>query len=284
MDTITFFKSSFTARFDAEFDDRQYDQSVLTIPIQLPVQTAGSKFRIEKKRGTTFEIFNMRYVTPDDVEVSLLYDLDDCLWMSDTPQERMMMYANAKQAKGKTLIGGLGLGIYPQYAQFGAAGNASSFVIVERDQDVIQLIKPILERTLKVPFVIVNETIEGFLDSTKEKFDEIFIDTWETLEPKTLPLVNHVKEKALLRLSWGGMIHLWGYKWISEMYNDACMRYLHVQKDERVKVLNTLGNIDERSARLLDDIERIYHGYAKIDEEKIRKEIQKMAHKVNWNS
>ena len=58
-------------------------------------------------------------------------------WMSDSGEERCMMFAAAKQAKGHVLVGGLGLGLYPQFVL--ALNNAiQSITIVERDPQIIR--------------------------------------------------------------------------------------------------------------------------------------------------
>lgn len=281
METSSFFQSSFISRFDADFDDRVYDINVLSIPIITISSGSMSNYSIGKQKGRIFQIFNINHEFEKGFEITILNDKNNTLWMSDTPQERMMMYANAKHAKGKTLVGGLGLGIYLQYAQKGKAGNAVQFIIVEKSKEVIDLIEPVLKRSLNVPYQIINDSIENYLENTKDKFDEIFIDTWDTLEPRKLPMINGIKKKAFLHLSWGGIIHLWGYKWIIDMYKNACIELVRMDKDKMEWVIESLERIDEKSAKLLAEIESKYHGYIEKNMEEIEKEIIEIGKRIS---
>jgi hypothetical protein len=281
MEVSSFFQSSFISRFDPEFEDRIYDINVLSMPIETPRENISSDYSIVKKKEHVFEVFDTKYQYEEAFEAIILNDRYNTLWMSDTPQERMMMHANAKKAKGKTLVGGLGLGIYPQYAQKSRVGNAERFVIVEKSKEVIELIKPVLKKSMKVPYQIINDSIECYLDNTKEKFDEIFIDTWATLEPKMLPMINGLKNLALLHLSWGGTIHLWGYKWIIDMYKSACVELVRMDNRKKEWIIESLRRIDEKSAELLFEIESKYHGYIEKNMEKIEKEIIEIGERTN---
>ena len=179
-------------------------------------------------------MFDRPYRTPEPVNVTLLIDADENVWMSDPPQERMMMHANAMHTCGSVLVGGLGLGIYPQYAANRADG-ATRFTIVERSPEVVALIEPVLCAALSVEYRIVQQPIDEFLESTDEQFDTIFLDTWETLDPKRLPPINRLRDRALSRLRPGGTVLLWGYRWMVEMFTDACRRFLALDPAQRAE-------------------------------------------------
>ena len=89
--------------------------------------------------------------------------------MSDSPQEIFLQYEEYKQAKGKVLIGGLGLGMSPTL--FAEKKEVSEVVVVEIEKDVIKLCKP---KNKKIR--IINQDIWKFLEETKETFDFIYID------------------------------------------------------------------------------------------------------------
>jgi len=91
------------------------------------------------------------------------------LLMSDSPQEIFLQYDAYKQAKGKVLIAGLGLGMSPTL--FAEKKEVSEVIVVEIEKDIIKLCKP---KNKKIR--IVNDDIWKFLKETKEKFDFIYID------------------------------------------------------------------------------------------------------------
>ena len=134
-------------------------------------------------------------------------------WMSDSGEERCMMFAAAKQAKGHILVGGLGLGIYPQFV-LKLSNTVKSITIVESDPHIISLIdrgwfqcKPEHKKIV----TIVKGTIEEYLSNTQRMFDTIYLDTWEDADPRFLSNVNHLIALALPHCSSSGTIQCWGY-------------------------------------------------------------------------
>jgi hypothetical protein len=105
------------------------------------------------------------------IEPRLVYKLleEGKVRMSDTPQEMFLQYEAYKEAHGKVLIGGLGLGMSPSL--FANKENVSKVVVVEIDKDVIKLCKP---KNKKIR--VIHEDIWKFLEKTEEKFDYIYID------------------------------------------------------------------------------------------------------------
>ncbi len=91
------------------------------------------------------------------------------LLMSDSPQEMFLQYEEYKQAKGRVLIAGLGLGMSPTL--FAEKDEVTEVIVVEIEKDVIKLCKP---KNKKIK--IINDDIWEFLKKTKEKFDFIYID------------------------------------------------------------------------------------------------------------
>jgi len=93
------------------------------------------------------------------------------LLMSDSPQEMFLQYEAYKGAKGKVLVGGLGLGLYA--SMIALKPEVTEVAVVEIDKDVIKLCNP-KNKKIKV----INEDILKFIKETKEKFDYIYIDTY----------------------------------------------------------------------------------------------------------
>jgi len=91
------------------------------------------------------------------------------LLMSDSPQEMFLQYEAYKEAHGRVLVGGLGLGMSPSL--FANKGNVSEVVVVEIEKDIITLCRP---KNGKIK--VVRGDIWNFLKTTKESFDFIYID------------------------------------------------------------------------------------------------------------
>ena len=134
-------------------------------------------------------------------------------WMSDAGEERCMMLAAAKLARRHVLVGGLGLGLYPQFALL-LERPVDSIVIVESDARVIEIVTHAwLERRPEHRKVIriVEGTIEDYLANAEQVFDTIYLDTWDDADPRLLAHVNELVELASPRCSRDGTIRCWGY-------------------------------------------------------------------------
>jgi hypothetical protein len=95
-------------------------------------------------------------------------------WMSDIPSEVVQMHDEfAKRARGRVLIGGLGLGIAARMAM--ANPRVDSVTVVELSAEVIQMVGPF------TPGVeIVHGNIFDFVRSLQPgQFDCVFFDTWQ---------------------------------------------------------------------------------------------------------
>ena len=94
------------------------------------------------------------------------------LMMSDSPQEMFLQYDMYKRAKGKVLVGGLGLGMYARMIE--KKDEVTEIVVVEISQDVINISTPKKSKKIR----IIKDDITNFLKTTEEKFDYIYIDTY----------------------------------------------------------------------------------------------------------
>lgn len=134
-------------------------------------------------------------------------------WMSDSGEERCMMFAAAKIAKGKVLVGGLGLGIYPQFV-LALNRPIESLTILERDPKIIDFVTRAWLQHIDGPAInvtILEGTIEDYLSQTDQTFDTIYLDTWEDADPRFLAHVNYLISLASFRCATGGKIQCWGY-------------------------------------------------------------------------
>ncbi len=150
-------------------------------------------------------------------------------WMADTLIERSMMLLAAREAKGNVLVGGLGLGIYPQMVAY-LKRPVNSITVVETHPDVIRLVSPVVSKFTAdygVPFRIVPDTIENFMQTTNERFDTIYLDTWGDLHYKFLGYINYLVSLASKIATSEGKIQCWGYNFL---YKEFLKVALHLEQ------------------------------------------------------
>ena len=222
--------------FDPDFDDARWTLEWAKTPIlQVPTGRHPEGYAVIERRLTQAQIFDRMYTASAPFPVRALLDPQGRLWMSDTPQERMMMFNNAMVSHGHILIGGLGLALYPQYA----AARARRFTVVEHSPAVRDIVGPTLDRALTdrgtpIPFEIVKTGIEEFLSAPpSERYDTVFLDTWDTLDAANLPEINELRDLAVRHLAPHGRVLLWGYRWMVQLFEDAARTLLNVSPAQR---------------------------------------------------
>jgi hypothetical protein len=221
--------------FDPGFDDTAWTEAWLHVPLaQVPPGVYRDGFRIERRLIEYAEVFGRAYRLRAPLDCRFLYDPRGKLWMSSTPQEHIMMYNDGTRSRGHVLVGGLGLGMYPQYAQVGAAGEATRFTIIERSLAVRHMVEPTLTAALDVPLRVRTGDVEDLLAGpVTTRYDTILLDTWETLDAVLLPKINRLRDLAVRHLAPGGRVLLWGYGWMVRLFEDACRALLAIAPSDR---------------------------------------------------
>ena len=164
-------------------------------------------FRAQGYDSTRGVLFQAQYTGP--VSVVRLTEDGNC-WMSNTQLELEAMVNPLDMAKGRVLTSGLGLGFFAFLAA--RKPEVESITVVEREQDVIDLVWPQI-RYAKSPFPltklsVVHQSLEEFVTTTRESFDFIFLDIWQS----TLgPLRSALKARKLVSsiVAPGGQCILW---------------------------------------------------------------------------
>lgn len=248
--------------FDPEFDDTQWTDGWLQVPIaQVPPGAHASGYRVERQMLEYTEVFGhpMRLTQP--LECRLLYDPQGRLWMSDTPQERIMMYNNSLRTQGSVLVGGLGLGLYLQYAATGAVGQATRFTVIERSPVIVDIVEPTVSVSLPVPLEIrMGDVLSHLSGQPSERYDTIFLDTWETLDAAHLPTINFLRNRAIQHLAPGGQVLLWGYRWMVRLFEDACRQILAIVPQERRGWLLAQSETSPKAVELLMPVVARFEG------------------------
>ncbi len=246
----------FTMSFDPDFDDTQWTEAWLYVPIaQPPPGLHPSGYRLERRLAQYVEVFDEPHRLTAPMECRLLFDPGGKLWMSDTPQERIMMYNNGLRSRGRVLVGGLGLGLYPQFAALGAVGQATHFTVVERSPAVREMVEPTLRVALDAPLEVhMGDVSDVLAGSVGPCYDTIFLDTWEMIDAANLPMVNQLRRLAMQHLAPGGRVLLWGYRWMVRLFEQACGQLLAVAPGERRAWLAEQTRTSPRAAALLTPV------------------------------
>ena len=147
------------------------ERTVGKFKIKVDIIDVGKKMTVVSKRNWIlmgYKPFVVRYENPRPL-YKLVRVKDDGLLMSDSPQEMFLQYDAYKEAKGKVLVGGLGLGLYAH--MIAEKKDVSEVVVIEIDSDIIKLCHP---RHKKIR--VLHDDIKKFIKGTKEAFDFIYID------------------------------------------------------------------------------------------------------------
>ncbi len=198
----------------------------------VPPGTHPDGYCVERRALGQVEVFGRAYRLPVPFDARLLFDPDGRLWMSDTPQERIMMVNNGRASSGHVLVGGLGLGLYPQFAA--EVGAAERFTVIEQSLVVRDIVFPTVDAALDVPLTVHIGEVGGVLAGpVAARYDTIFLDTWDNIDPVYLPGINRLRDQAARHLAPDGRVLLWGYRWMVRLFADACRVLLAVPPDER---------------------------------------------------
>lgn len=197
--------------FDPLFrDDRWTEQLWRQAMIDLPLPAPGvyGRLRIVREAAQSLPLFGRQLRLTTLVGWTMAYE-DATLWMSDTPQERLMMLQGTTGMAGHVLVAGGGLGLYVQYLH--RYRRAKRVTIVERHPDVVALLQMLLSGDDAVE--VVEAPFEDFITQHQgQPFDGCFIDIHPTLDPRWLPGLNWLRDQCAAHVV--GPLRIWGYTWI----------------------------------------------------------------------
>ena len=166
-----------------------------------------SKYEFREKDNKLFNAMQIMngggalFTMEDGVYVRL--HVKDELMMSDTRMEKLTNLDFINEAKGKVLIAGLGVGLILNGLKTKInSGEVTEIVVIEKYQDVIDLISP------KFPNVkIICADIFNY--ETKEKFDTIYFDIWATIGTDNLDEIKKLHNKFKFNKVKGGWMNSW---------------------------------------------------------------------------
>lgn len=140
--------------------------------------------------------------------------------MTDTDLELRTNQEFIDNAKGDILIGGLGIGLLIKNLESKLnSGEVTSVIIVEKNIDVITLVRPIFSEIIsKYNIKLVNDDIFTWIttiDSDEVHFDTIYFDIWSCISPDLLEEGYELmmKYSGLLRDYRGGSyMNCWAWE------------------------------------------------------------------------
>jgi hypothetical protein len=247
------------SRFNPNWRDDVFDEDALKFSLTFPEDSApNNKIWVSSKFAQREILFDQEYRHASPRKITAIVKRSDLIgshvlrdhsgnelpqdsefynyifppkaWMSDTLQERCMMFAAAKQASGNVLVGGLGLAVYPQLI-FQLKRPVNSITIIESSAEVIELLQKgwidKLDAATKDRIRIIQTTIESYLQTTTEQFDTIYLDTWEDADSRYLPFINYLVQLALPKCSLTGKIQCWGYALMVDTFVKNAVLYVN---------------------------------------------------------
>ena len=125
------------------------------------------------------------------------------VWMSGSPLECLSMKSHSKNAAGHVLIGGLGLGILAWLCA--SKSIVKSVTVIELQQEVIDLISPIIEHP---NITVIQDDVWGYIGKTKDRYDFISLDIWPDMGSAVLQSFE-AKRRAGRVIRLGGLVRTW---------------------------------------------------------------------------
>lgn len=123
--------------------------------------------------------------------------------MSDTFMEKETQFEVLENAHGDVLIAGLGIGMVLLAIQ--DLPSVSSVIAVEKEQEIIDLVKPQLPLNKKVTVVLGDI----FTYETTAKFDTIYFDIWDNVCGDNWKDMKKLQRRFRSRLRKGGWMSCW---------------------------------------------------------------------------
>jgi len=257
-------------QFDPTFrddvvDDELWNQAMIDLALPEPGQYG--RLRVVRQASKYVPLYGQQLVLSALVNWTLVYE-DDRLWMSDTPQERLMMLKSTEGMSGHILVAGGGLGMYPQYLR--RYGRAEHITIVEYNPDVVAMLHTTLDADPAIE--IVAASIEQFIAQARcQQFDGCYIDIHPTIDPRWLPGLNWLRNQCADLVA--GPLRIWGYHWM-------CRELAAGLQDKYIPPLR-------RGLRYNDDLGRelaraLPAGWEQWTDARLHEWLIEYAHQIAW--
>lgn len=259
-----------TLHFDPTFRDDLLDDGLwrrAMADLRLPAPGRYGNLRVDREAVSRVPLFERQLTLPQPVLWTRLYE-DEILWMSDTPQERLMMLLGTSGMSGRVLVAGGGLGMYPQLLR--RYQPVTQVTVVERHPDVAAMLGTTLGQDPAIS--IVNSPFDSFIAEQKAgSFDGCYIDIHPTLDPRWIPELNRLRDACTEIVS--GTLHIWGYGWMVR----ALVAGL---EKEYIPLLRRGLRYDDDFGRSLQ--RELPDGWVEWDRERLRGWLNEYAWRIAW--
>ena len=199
-------------RFDPNFRDDVVNESVwqrAMVDVLLPAPGHYGTLRVAREALPAVPLYGQQLTFSAPVPWTCLYE-GDMLWMSDTPQERLMMVMGTTGMRGHILVAGGGLGLYPQFLR--RYRPVERITVVERHVDVVALLHTTLETYENIE--VIHASFEDFIREPHiPPFDGCYIDIHSTIDPRWVPGINWLRDQCAHLVA--GTLRVWGYQWMT---------------------------------------------------------------------
>ena len=180
-------------------------------PINIPEQTVGD--------------CTIKHEWENGRKIHRLISQQYGLWMSDNVLEikQMKEAVEVTKAKGKGLVGGLGLGVVIEF--LGERPGVTQIDVVDNSQDTVDLVLPYLKWRAKCNIII--EDIFKFVQELKTwDYDFAILDTWQGIG-KEVWLLQVMPLRRMLANKFG-KVNL--YNWTEDTMFDEMIELLTTRK------------------------------------------------------
>ena len=183
-------------------------------------------FSIDKEKEQMYNmhlLFNrqpyfMQVTSGDFVRLSVNGEL----MMSDTNMEKETNRLFIQKAKGKVMIGGLGIGLILENLRDKVNdGTVTDITVYEKYQDVIDLVYP---KYKDLPLKVVCADILEYKPQKDERYDTIYFDIWPEISTDNLPQIALLHQRWKSHKNKGG----WMYSWMCDyLRKERAKEYNH---------------------------------------------------------
>ena len=257
-------------QFDPTFrddllDDDLWRRAMIDLLLPAPGEYAG--LRVDQEAVTAVPLYEEQLTFPQPTLWTRLYE-GDRLWMSDTPQERLMMLRGTTGMQGHVLVAGGGLGLYPQLLRRYAP--VQRVTVVERHPVVAGLLAETLagDKAIQIIHASFAEYIAG---QTPAAFDGCYIDIHPTLDPRWLPGLNWLRDRCAGIVK--GTLRIWGYDWMAR-------ELVKGLEKEYISLLRQNLTFDDPFGRGLR--QELPSGWRAWPEEELRAWLTEYAYRAAW--
>lgn len=172
-------------------------KSVFNMEVGQKIELGEATLHCYEWKESDDPLFNLRCIRDGDSDMCMtdgIYHrliVGGELMMSDTRMEKRSNEDFCFQAKGDVLIAGLGLGLILHNLKSKVEkGFITSITVIEKSQDVIDLISPYYED------MSVNYLCADIMEyKPEQKYDTIYFDIWSTIDTENMPEINKLHQK-----------------------------------------------------------------------------------------